>query len=223
MLNSLTFPIQLIIQSNIKDITDYIRLVKKQELKQKNPLLLAQLKKYRSFIEQTIKDNQVLDKKFYVSIPFSSLELGVTVETFTPGSIKKKQPKLPYPKSHILERAKMNLYPKRDHLMRQFNRIGLNSQQLNTQQLLELFYRQYNRDSVGQNFVNTREYEYPIVEANIRKNIKPTSSQAHSIPATRQTQSVPLNPNKASIQFPNNDKHHGSHQGIVSKNYQVAK
>jgi hypothetical protein len=133
LLNSLTFPIQITIRSSVKDVTDYIRLIRQQELKQKKPLLLKQLSKYREFVEQIVRENQVLDKKFYIVIPFSNLELGISNSVGLPG---KKITQLPYPKTYILERAKMSLYPKRDHLLRQFGRLGLQSRQLNTQQLI---------------------------------------------------------------------------------------
>jgi hypothetical protein len=169
LLNSLTFQIQILIQSNIKDISDYIRLVREQESKQKKPLLLGQLKQYRQFVESTVRENRVLDKKFYVIIPFTALELGLT-KTIA-GDIKKKRPaKLPYPLSYILERAKFNLIPKRDHLTRQFGRIGLQSRQLNTQQILELFYTLYNRESVGQKFLSSQEYGQPIVQPAVGDN-----------------------------------------------------
>lgn len=177
LLNSLTFPIQIIIHSKIKDVTDYVNLIKKQEHKQKNPLLLKQLIKYREFIENTIQENQVLDKKFYVSVPFSKYELGISPNTINLKS--QKTQKLPYPKSYILEKAKMSLYPKRDHLISQFARIGLKAYQLNTQALLELFYSQYNQESQGQKFAQVKDYRSPIVQA--KPNIRPTNSNSPNI------------------------------------------
>ncbi len=193
LLNSLTFPIQIMIRSAIKDVTNYINLIKQQEQKQKKQLLLDQLKQYRSFVETLIKDNRVLDKRFFVVIPFSSLELGLTP---TLASSFNKTKKLPYPKPYILERAKMNLYPKRDHLMRQFARLGLQCRQLNTQQLIELFFSIYNEESVGQRIGTSKEYSAPMVTAKQVANPKsvPTipisqaqvSAQAqHAIPVTQ--------------------------------------
>lgn len=161
LLNSLTFPIQITIRSKKKDISSYLNLLAEQEKKLKKPALKEQLKKYRAFVEETVKKNEVLDKKFYISIPFSSLELGITSalsQTFKP----KKG--LPHPKSYILEKAKINLYPKKDHLTRQADRLGLRSKQLNTQELLELFYNVYNPESVGQAFVPAKDYKVNLVE-----------------------------------------------------------
>ncbi|NMB56580.1 hypothetical protein GYA19_01415 [Candidatus Beckwithbacteria bacterium] len=196
LLNSLNFQIQILIRSNIKDVTDYIRLVQKQEQKlsqqinttnitdqkRRKMLLLTQLQKYREFVERTVRDNQVLDKKFYICIPFSVLELGLST---TLSDNFKKNKKLPFPKSYILEKAKMSLYPRRDHLFRQFGRLGLQTRQLNTQQLLELFYNFYNLESIGQRFIPSKEYNTPIVQAGLGKDKKGSYYQEPKNPFQR--------------------------------------
>ncbi len=183
LLNSLTFPIQIMIRSNIKDVSDYLRLLLAQEQKQRKPLLLDQLKKYRQFVETIVRDNHVLDKKFYVVVPFSPVELGLTSTALLSGQKKKG---LPFPKHYILERAKMSLLPKRDHLFRQFGRLGLQSRQLNTQQLLELFYNTYNQESVGQRLVSSTDYATPIVQ--------PAIGQTNTIPTPNPFQTVTVEP-----------------------------
>lgn len=162
LLNSLSFPIQIVIRSKKKDISSYLQLLKDQETMIKKPILIEQMRKYRAFVEATVKENEVLDKKFYVSIPFSPLELGVT-STLSQTIRTKKG--LPYPKTYIFERAKTNLYPKRDHLMGQLRRLGVKSRQLTTQELLQLVYSIYNQESVGQQFVPTKDYTTPMVQA----------------------------------------------------------
>ncbi len=139
-LNSLSFPIQISIMSRHMDISEYLDLVAKEEAKQQNPKLRNQIRKYYQFILSIVKNNKVLEKKFYVTIPFSPLELGAKGAS----PLGKKAKKLPFPKDYILSRAKTTLYPKRDHIMRQLNRIGLRGQQLSTSQLIEMFYEIYN-------------------------------------------------------------------------------
>lgn len=164
LLNSLTFPIQILIRSQKKDVSSYLRLLQTEENKQKNEKLKMQIQKYRAFIEATVKENKVLDKKFYIIIPFSSLELGIKSAADVLG---KKT--LPYPKDYILNRAKNSLFPKRDHLIRQFARLGLKAEQLNTHQLIELFYRIYNPESVGVSPEQAgAEYTRPMVETRIK-------------------------------------------------------
>ena len=115
LLNSLSFPVQIVVRSQKKDVTNYINLLKIEEQKQQNQKLANQMKLYRQFVETTVKENKVLDKKFYIVIPFSTLELGATnVKALLPTKPKH----LPFPKDYILERAKNALLPKKDHLVR---------------------------------------------------------------------------------------------------------
>ena len=160
LLNSLSFPIQIVIRSKKMDISHYLDLLDQVVDRQQNPLLKDQILKYKAFIEATIKENKVLDKRFYIIIPFSPLELGLKGGMSLTAS---KKP--PFPKEYILDRAKTALYPKRDHLIKQLARIGLKAQQLTTQQLVELYYDIYNPATIGlqQLTAATREYATPLV------------------------------------------------------------
>jgi len=162
LLNSLTFPIQIVVTSQKKNIANYLALLAAQKLKISNPLLKQQVEKYYQFVKKTVAENEVLDKKFYLVIPFSSLELGVS--TALAASIKRK-PGLPFDKQSILIKAKNSLIPKRDHLLKQLVRIGLKAKQLTTPELIKLFYNYYNPDSGAIEFDAAAEYEAPIVEA----------------------------------------------------------
>lgn len=142
-LNSLSFPIQVSILSKRMDISDYLNHITVEEQRQQSVKLKEKLKAYHQFILSLVKENAVLEKRFFIVIPFSALELGVKGG----GSLLKKATKLPYPKNYIIERAKTSLYPKRDHLVRQLTRIGLKAIQLNNQKLVSLLYELYNTES----------------------------------------------------------------------------
>ncbi|RJR14812.1 hypothetical protein C4579_04295 [Candidatus Microgenomates bacterium] len=141
MLNSLSFPIQIYIRSERKDISAYLENLTQAEAKQTDPVLAKRIKAYREFITTTVKERNVLDKKFYLVLPFSALELGV-------GNVRSVmgQKGLPYPKNYILERANTVLLPKRDTTLRHLARLGLKGTHLTNQRLVELFYSIYNAD-----------------------------------------------------------------------------
>lgn len=144
LLNSLNFSIQIVIRSQQKDISHYVALLEKEQEKQQNPLIKEQIKKYREFIVTTVKENNVLDKKFYIVIPFSSLELGIAQSAG--GLLNPRRKKgLPIPVADILTKAKLSVYPKRDHILRQLGRLGLRARQLTTSELIEVYYEIYNR------------------------------------------------------------------------------
>lgn len=140
LLNSLSFPIEVLIRTQHKDVTAYLRLLEDQERIQKNPKLQKSIHDYRLFVGSTVKEKDVLDKKFYVVIPFSSLELGASASLLF-GSKKRG---LPHPRPYVFEKASIILNPKRDHILRLLNRVGLQAYQLKNDQLVKLFFTIYN-------------------------------------------------------------------------------
>lgn len=165
LLNSLTFSIQVVLRSQRKDISGYVKLVKQAEEKETKKEIKVQIQKYRQFIEETVAKNEVLDKKFYLVIPMSALELGVK-QALTSAFARKK---LPFDKNYILQKAKTNLYPKRDHILRQVARLGLKGKQLNTQELIQLFFNTYNPEVKGQQIATAEQYQRPMVEPAMAK------------------------------------------------------
>lgn len=167
ILNSLNFPIQIIIKSTTKDVGSYLTRLMEAEKKQNNPLLKERIKHYKKFIEETVKKNDVLSKTFYVVVKFSVLELGLkgvgkgNLQSLL--SFNKKGAELPYSKEYILEKAKANLEPKIDHLMRLFSRLGLDIVSLKNQELTELFYRTYNEEVEGNQKLQNLDFKNPVV------------------------------------------------------------
>ena len=142
MLNSLSFAIQIVILSKRLDISSYIALLDKELKLQTNPLLAQTMVRYRQFVQSLIKENEVLDKSFYVAVPVSRLELSV-------GVLKGDE---------LLSKAKTKILPRRDQIARQLNRVGLKVSQLSDKELVELFYYIYNSsDSAGAKLEIPRE------------------------------------------------------------------
>ncbi len=143
LLNSLSFPIQIIVRSQIKDISKYMEYLEKARQKITNPKLASFMDNYKNFVRETIKKRNVLGKTFYIVIPFSPYEMGVAKSA---SLVAKKQATLPFTKDFVLKKAKIALYPKKDHIIRQGRRLGLVIRQLSTSQLIELFYNIFNAE-----------------------------------------------------------------------------
>ncbi len=143
LLNSLTFPIQIVIRTKRIDISNYVNYLQNEQKKEMSEGMRKQMKVYTTFIQNLVVQNDVLDKKFYVVIPH-------TVYNLDAKSI------LPLPKASdggligdselekLVEQAKIYLYPKRDHMLKQLSRMGLVGHQLENDELIELFYGIYN-------------------------------------------------------------------------------
>jgi len=144
LLNSLNFPVQIVVRSQKKDIGSYMDFLNEAEKRIKNQKLLMLMKDYKKFIQEAIKKKNVLSKKFYIVIPFTPYELGVAKSVASTFRFTKKTVVLPYPKSYVLRKAKISLLPKRDHIIRQARRLTIHLRQLTTEELIELFYNVYN-------------------------------------------------------------------------------
>jgi len=162
LLNSLSFSIQVIIRSKKMDISFYLDQLKTVEEEQTNKFLKKRIASYRSYVEQLISKNEVLDKSFYVVIPYQEAIL-----TASENPLKKLFPKkgrVVLNKSAVLKKAMVQLEPKKEHLIKQFNKIGVRAKQLNTQELIELFYDIYNPDLARrQHLRRAEEYTAPLV------------------------------------------------------------
>lgn len=167
ILNSLNFPIQIVIRSSVKDVSVYLKRLVDAEGKQTNPLLKERIKFYRKFVEDTVKRNDVLSKTFYVIVRFSTVELGLkNAGKFDYKSIispQKNRTSLPFPKEYILEKAKASLEPKIDHLIRLFSRLGLDIKPLDNTKLIELFYKIYNEEIEASQKLENFDYNTPVV------------------------------------------------------------
>ena len=75
LLNSLTFPIQVIVRTRQTDVSEYLARLEGAIQQQSNPFLKERIIDYHDYIERLTSRKDVLDKKFYVVIPYSDSTL----------------------------------------------------------------------------------------------------------------------------------------------------
>lgn len=136
LLNSLSFPIQILILSKKMGISSYVSYLDEKIKSQTDIYLKQRLADYKEFIQSVVKKTTILEKKFYFVIPFFPLEMGL--------SGRRKQS---FSHDYVITRAKTSLYPKKDHLLRLLNRAGLGGRVLFEQEIADLFYSLYNPSS----------------------------------------------------------------------------
>ncbi len=71
-LNTLRFPIQIVVRSLKVDIESYINKLKNLAVKQSNSLLQEQTYKYIDFLINLVDLAQIMKKDFYIIVPFDS-------------------------------------------------------------------------------------------------------------------------------------------------------
>ena len=145
LLNSLNFHMQIMIRTRRIDISTYIDYLESMNDRALSPGLKKQLNIYTVFIQNLIVQNDVLDKNFFIVVPYNpSFQLPTLniLDKKKKDDIKERQEKMA--KEKLIEQAKMFLYPKRDHILKQIARIGLDGHQLTSKELLAEFYTLYN-------------------------------------------------------------------------------
>ena len=135
LLNSLSFPIQIVIISRRVDISSYLTLLDGESQRTQNQMLSTHIRMYRDFVAQLVQKNSVLDKKFYLVISYSILEKGATGVA----DIKHKDV--------FVKDAKTLLDSKATSIAQELQRIGLKSKILGKKGLAELYYGIYNSEA----------------------------------------------------------------------------
>lgn len=141
--NSLDFPLQILVSSRRFDIRPYIELLKEKENHQKNELLRLQISEYQNFIKSLAEVSNIMSKLFYIIVPFSPIEdkekgLFHSLTTlFNPaGAVIERR--------EFFETYKNQLWQRVDHVSFGLSQTGLKVAPLNTEEIIELLYNSYN-------------------------------------------------------------------------------
>lgn len=152
-LNALSFPIQIVIRSQRVDIGPYIDKLELLRRDQDNMLLGVLMDDYINFIDMLSEEANIMDKGFFVVIPyFPAGDLSNVVEQSKGffgaifGGGKKKDTVVKINKD-TYNKAKDEIRNRVESVTRGLSQIGVRSTQLNTKQLGELYYNIYNPDT----------------------------------------------------------------------------
>jgi len=159
LLNALSFSIQIVIRSKKLDVSNYLKLLDEEKAKAQTEALSKQIGLYRNFVQELVKVNTILDKKFYIVVPYSSLEKGVEGVTETIGDNSAQ--------GNFIAEAKAALYSKADAVHTQLNRLNLKAETLGKEKITKLFYDIFNDESI--NHQQTENITKPIASG--RKNL----------------------------------------------------
>lgn len=135
LLNSLSFPIQIVIRSKKLDISSYLNQLETEAQKSKNVNFGNQIRAYKNFVSELIKINSVLDKRFYIVIPYFSLESGI---------LGAKQVLDKTALTQFSQSAKSALSIKAETIHSQLGRIGLKAKTLEKDEIIKVFYEIFN-------------------------------------------------------------------------------
>ena len=142
-LNSLDFPLQIVIQSRKLNIGKYIDKLAELERGQTNDLLKMQTAEYRQYIKELVELGEIMNKRFFAVVPYSSAS--DKQKSFFPRLREALRPTL------VLQLGQERFRQYRHELMQRVEHVigGLNSMSLevavlDTESLIELYYSTYN-------------------------------------------------------------------------------
>ena len=154
-LNSIRFPIQIVIRTQRTDIAKYISLLEKYKRKAPSEAITRQVQLYQSFIANLTQTTQILDKRFYTVIPSVKLPIQTT------GALRQLfgKPKRIVNVGQLIKKAKEELIPKKYQIIKNYGNMGIAAKQLSTDELIKLFYSVYEPDKTGLEVLNLREQD----------------------------------------------------------------
>lgn len=157
LVNSLDFPLQVVVRTRQVDITNYIEFLKDQLKEQPSSAMREQLSNYISFVEQLVLENTVLSKRFFVVLPYWKQELRAKsqgglldpLREILPFLEVKENSKPQYSQQNF-KAAQKAFEQRRESIAWQFNRLGVRVRQLGDEELVRLFFEIYNPEA-GEN------------------------------------------------------------------------
>jgi type IV secretory pathway VirB4 component len=155
-LNSLNFPLQIVVHSRKINIERYVASLDARREEETTGLLRDQISEYQEFVRGFIKDNDIMAKTFLIVVPYSPIAL--------PSASSGPLAGLPFfggkkdAKADAAERAQkqqasfdesvLQLAQRVQQVVQGLTTVGLECVVLNDEQLVELFYNFYNPETV---------------------------------------------------------------------------
>ena len=184
-LNSLDFSIQTVIHTRKLNIEAYLEKLSGRERAETNELLRNQISEYREFIRAFVEENSVMNKKFFVVVPYDPIQVPkIEKEQLTQiFKIFKRgeKPQIQKASFENIERQVAQLNQRVDRVTQGITNIGLRAVPLNNEELMELFYNLYNPEIKEKSeLAITKSSEAAEVTNNIMNILAPAALEINS-------------------------------------------
>lgn len=182
-LNSLYFPLQILVRSQKVDIGPYLDKLEKIRRDQDNMLLGVLMDDYIAFISDLAQETNIMAKSFYITVPYYP----AGDMTSAVNSSKNFLANLfsPQKQQHIridgaaFSKAKEEISNRVNTVIGGLSQLGIRAVQLNTKELGELYYSSYNPDTaVREPLGNFENLTAPIVTKGQGKAPQPQLDKA---------------------------------------------
>ena len=144
-INTLIFPLQIVVRSTKVNIDPYIGQIREMANKQENELLREQTEAYANFMDKIVEVADIMQKRFLVVVPLDDNEekKSSLSQFFSWVGIDDSASKVNHRRKYFMEKAgklkeRVNLVESGLH------NVGLRTRRLSTMELIELYYQIYN-------------------------------------------------------------------------------
>lgn len=124
-LNAIPCKLQILVRVREVDIDRYIEDIGNTKNHEKETIYKNQIANYCDFIKNLVSGNKILSRKFYIVVPYTNGE-----------------------KTHDMKLIKEHLYLNREIVMRGLEKLGMKARELDSIEVLNMFYSFYNPGSV---------------------------------------------------------------------------
>jgi|CXWL01.1.fsa_nt_gi hypothetical protein len=158
-LNSLEFPVQILVRSKKLDIDDYLANLDGIKEKQENPLLKQQTAEYQEYIEKLVEYADIMEKKFYVIVPMDA-PTGTKISfidnflshIFPDDSVSKL-----IKRKRMFKDLRKTLTQRVNQVEQALMSLNIRTTELNSKELIELYYQSYNPITAREEKINELE------------------------------------------------------------------
>jgi hypothetical protein len=144
-LNSLDFSIQILMQSRKMDVHSYLEKVRLEMERQTNELLRVQTAEYIEFVENLIDNASIMNKSFYIVVPFGAMGVNLKAAGGLFGFMKKKDDSAKLSQNlTAFKDDKLKLDQRVNTVIAGLSGLGMRCVKLQTEEIVELMYDSYN-------------------------------------------------------------------------------
>ena len=141
-LNSLPSQLQVLVRVREVDIDRYLETISKTKSAEREKVYKEQIENYCDFIKNLVSGNKILSRRFYVIIPYHHTD-----------------------RSKDFNLVKEQIHLNRDIVIRSLEKLGMKAKQLDSLELLDLFYSFYNPTQA-----KTQELKGKTIQALLQSN-----------------------------------------------------
>lgn len=123
-LNALPCKLQILVRVREVDVDRYIESIAETRTHEKEKVYKNQIENYCSFIKNLVSGNKILSRRFYIVIPYANPE-----------------------RSHDMKLVREHMQLSRDIVIKGLEKLGMKARELESIEILNLFYSFYNPGS----------------------------------------------------------------------------